>query len=287
MFYIPILGSLLEASGTIIEKKVIKKKNINYKNYIVYGFLTIVCTSIPFLFFFWKLSPEALELKNILIFSSIIIASLIANLLIFYSLKRKSLSEFEPIRLTQPLFTILLAFMLSFFIPAYADERNPAIILLALIASITLIIAHINKHHIKFDKYIIAALIGSFFFALELVLSKTILPYYSSWSFYFLRCLFILIISAAIFRPNLKTIDKQTHYFTWTTSLIWITYRVILYWSYESLGIVFTTITLSILTSIFIFVLAKIFLKEKPTMRQVISAAIIILCVIIAVIIQK
>ena len=177
--------------------------------------------------------------------------------------------------------------MLSFFIPAYADERNPAIILLALIASITLIIAHINKHHIKFDKYIIAALIGSFFFALELVLSKTILPYYSSWSFYFLRCLFILIISAAIFRPNLKTIDKQTHYFTWTTSLIWITYRVILYWSYESLGIVFTTITLSILTSIFIFVLAKIFLKEKPTMRQVISAAIIILCVIIAVIIQK
>lgn len=286
MFYIPILGALLEAVGMILEKKVIKKKNMNYKNYTVYGFLAIVIVSIPFLFFFWKLTPEALELKNILILSAVIITALFANLLFFYSLKRKNLCEYEPIRLTQPLFTILLAFILSFFISVYSNENNPVILILALVASLTLIITHIKKHHLDFDRYIIAALGGSFLFAVELVISKMILPYYSSWTFYFIRCLGILIISWIIFRPSLKRIDKQSHFFIWIVSFIWIFYRVILYWGYEQLGIIFTTILL-ILTPVFIFIFAKIFLKEKATLRQIISAVIIIICVVIAVIIGK
>ncbi len=281
MLYIPILGALLEATGMLIEKKVIKKKNMNYKNYTVYGFLVICAVMIPFLFFFWSVKQEALQLQNILIFIAIIITALIANLLIFYSLKRESLCEFEPIRLTQPLFTILLAFFLSFFIPIYSNEKNPIIMVLAIVASITLIAAHIKKNHLAFDKYIIAAIVGSFLFSVELVLSKMILPFYSSWSFYFIRCLFILIIAWIIFHPSFKKIDRQTHYLTWIVSLIWVVYRVILYWGYESLGIIFTTILL-ILTPIFIFIFARIFLKEKINKRQLISAVIIILCVIAA-----
>lgn len=254
---------------------------MNYKNYTVYGFLIICIVMIPFLFFFWQLKPEALKFNNLLIFIAIVITALIANLLIFYSLKRETLSEFEPIRLTQPLFTILLVFILSFFMPVYSDEKNPLIIMLALIASITLIIAHIKKHHLMFDKYIIAGLAGSFLFSIELVLSKMILPYFSSWSFYFLRCIFILIIAWIIFRPNFKKIDKQTHYLTLIVSLIWIIYRIILYWGYESLGIIFTTILL-ILSPVFIYIFARIFLKEKITKKEIISSIIIILCVITA-----
>ena len=287
MFYIPVIGSLLEATGMIIEKKTIKKKNMNYKNYTIYSFLAIVIVMIPFLFFFWKLTSEALQLKNILIFFAITIFALIANLLIFYSLKRETLSEFEPISLMQPLFTILLAFILSFFISIYSNENNPAILILALIASIALIAAHIKKHHLVYNKYIIAALLGSFFFAVELVLSKMILPYYSSWSFYFLRCVVILIISWIIFRPSFKKIDKRTHYMTWGVSLVWIIYRSILYWGYENLGIIYTTIVLSILSPILIFLFARIFLKEKTTKRQIISAIIILICVIAAILIGK
>lgn len=287
MFYIPILGALLEATGMILEKKVIRKKNMSYKNYTVYGFLAIIIVMIPFLFFFWKLTPEAFQLKNILIFFAIAIIALLANLFIFYSLKRETIGEYEPIALMQPLFTILLAFILSFFLTAYSDENNPIILLLALIASITLIAAHVKKHHLKFDKYIIAALFGGFFFAVELVLSKLILPYYSSWTFYFLRCLVILIIAWLVFRPNFKKIDKQSRYLTWIVSLVWIIYRAILYWGYENLGIIYTTILLSILSPIFIFIFAKIFLKEKITKKQIISAIVILICVIIAIVLGK
>lgn len=287
MIYIPVLGAFLEATGMIIEKKTLKKKNINYKNYCIYSFLAIVIVMIPFLFFFWKLTPEALQLKNILIFFAIAIIALLANLLIFYSLKRETLSEFEPIALMQPLFVILLAFTLSFFISVYSNENNPTILILALIASIALIAAHVKKHHLVYNKYIIAALLGSFFFAMELVLSKMILPYYSSWSFYFLRCLVILIIAWIIFRPSFKKIDKQTHYMTWGVGLVWIILRVILYWGYAALGIIYTTVILSLLSPVLIFLFARIFLKEKITKRQIISAIIILICVVTAVLIGK
>ena len=55
-----------------------------------------------------------------------------------------------------------------------------------------------------FDKYIIAALLGSLFFAFELVISKQILPYYSSITFYFLRCLLMFLITLIIFKPKTK-----------------------------------------------------------------------------------
>lgn len=286
MFYIPILGAFLEATGMIIEKKTLKKKNIDYKNYSIYSFFTIVVVMIPFLFFFWRIDPAAFELKNLLIFLFISIVALIANLLIFYSLKRESLSEFEPIVLMQPLFTILLAFILSFFISAYSNENNPLILVLALIASIALISSHIKKHHLVYDKYIVAALLGGLFFAIELVLSKMILPYYSSWTFYFLRCFVILVICFLIFTPNLKKIDRQSHYLTWIASLLWIVYRAILYWGYESLGIIYTTMILSLLSPVLVFIFARIFLKEKLNYKHIISAIVIISCVVTAILLK-
>jgi len=292
MFYIPIIGALLEASGMIIEKKIMKKKNIDYKTFTVYGFLAIVAVMFPFIFFFWNINPDLLQIKNIMIFLLIVIFALIANVLIFYSLKRETMSEFEPINMMQPLFTILIAFVFSFFLTEYAQERNPIILIIALIASVTLIATHIKRNHLVFNKYIIAALLGGFFFSIELVLTKFLLPssttitfdlIKSSFTFYFLRCLIILIAAYIIFRPSFKKIDKQTHYLNWIVSVIFVVYRIILYWGYATLGIIYTTIILSILSPIFIYIFARIFLKEKITKKQIISAIIIILCIVAAI----
>ncbi len=284
MYWIPILGALLEGSGMTIEKKILRKHQVNFKNYAVYGFLSLILVMIPFLFFFWNIKSEAYELKNILIFTGVVFFSILANLLIFYSLKRETVTEIEPIRLMQPLFTILLAFIFSFFFATYSTERRYSILILALIASTALIATHIKKHHLVYNKYIIAALIGSFFFAIELVISKAILPYYSALTFYFLRCLSIFLITLIIFRPknNLKT---KTKLLILITGAIWVAYRWILYYGYLNLGIIFTTM-LFILGPVFIFIFARIFLKEKITIRQIISSIIIIASIIAAIILE-
>ena len=66
--YLPIIGSIFESSLTITEKKVLRNHKINSINYTVYSFFGIVLIMLPFIFFVWDLSPEALELKNLLIF---------------------------------------------------------------------------------------------------------------------------------------------------------------------------------------------------------------------------
>lgn len=280
MIQLPIIGSFLEATGTILEKKVLKNKYLNYKNYTVYEFLAILVVMLTFIWFVWDLKPEALTIKNIIIFAFVILIATLANLFIFYSLKREKITEFEPIWVMQPLFTILLAFML------YGSERNWGIFFLALIASLSLVLSHIEKHHLKFDKYIIAALIGSFLFAVELVASKPLLPYYSPFSFYFIRCFFIFAITFLIYRPNFKNIGKTNTIMILIIGLIWALYRAIIYYGYESVGIIFTTI-IFILSPVLMFIFAVVFLKEKPTWKQIISTIVIVVCVALAIMIKN
>jgi len=148
-----------------IEKIILKKKYLNYKNYTVFGFLAIVIAMLPLIFFFWKISPEAYLLKNLFVFFLIIFFSILANLFTFVALKRENLTILEPIRLMQPLFTILLAFIMSFFFQIYYLERNYSILILGIVASTTLVLSHVQKHHLIFDKYITSALLGSLFLA--------------------------------------------------------------------------------------------------------------------------
>lgn len=280
MYYLPIIGSFLEATGTTIEKVLMKKRNLNYKNYTVFGFLSIVLIMLTFVFFVWKVDNNAYLPINIILFVFVIAAALGANLLSYFALKRESLGILEPIRLMQPLLTIFLAII---FFPS--ERTNPAVIILAFIASITLVLSHIKKHHLVYDRYIIAAVLGSFLFAVELVLSKPLLQYYNPFTFYFLRCLFVFLITLAIFKPK-DNFDLKTNLTILFTAGIWIAYRIMLYYGYDLYGIVFTTIVF-ILTPIFIYFYARIFLKEKLTWRNIIATIIIIACVVFAIILQN
>lgn len=283
---IPIFGAFFEAAGTILDKKILKDRHMNFKNYTVYGFLAIVLVMLPFIYFLWNINNEAFQLNNILIFASIVVISVFANLSMCYAIKRETVTEIEPIKLMQPLFTILIAYFLSFFFDIYSKERNFSILILSIVASIALILSHVKKHHLKLDKYIIAGILGSLFFAIELSISKMLLPFYSSFTFYFLRCLFIFMITLIIFRPKLSTIPNKSKILLLIVGIIWGIYRIILYYGYLKIGIVFTTM-LFILSPVFIYIFAKIFFKEKLSWRNILSAAVIIICVVIAMILNK
>ena len=87
VYYFPVLGALMLAAGTILERFVLKKRKIGIRSYQVASFLAIVIAISPFLYFFWKLDPMALAPGNIFIFLAVILFALLANLLVFYSLK--------------------------------------------------------------------------------------------------------------------------------------------------------------------------------------------------------
>jgi drug/metabolite transporter (DMT)-like permease len=276
LIYFLIIGGLVLAGGTTLQKVILNKK-ADPKKYQVIEFLGIIIVMIPLIFFFWKLEPQAFDLKNILIFSAIVIISVIANFFGFASIKGEKVNNLEPARIMNPLFIVLLAILFSFINPDLY-ERDFAVIIPALIAGIALIISHIKKHHLKFNKYFKFAIYAAFLYALEMVLSKLILDLYSPISFYFLRCAAIFIVSYIVFRPQMKGLSKKAELQVLAIAALWVGYRVLIYYGFIYLGVIFTTL-LSMLGPIFVYSFARIFLKEKINWKNIAASGVILLCI--------
>jgi len=277
MFYIPFIGALALGLSTLLEKITLRNKKILPNHFIVALFLSAVIVMAPFVYFFSQIQSQALQPLNILLFIGIVIFSILANLLSFYALKWEKLTNLEPIRLLEPLFVVLLAF--AFF----RSERNPAVIIPSIIAALALVFSHIKKHHLDFNKYIFAGIIGSLFYAVELILTKIILPYYNPLTLYFIRCLIIFIVTAIIFHPNLiKELNKKEKLLVLLIGTFWVIFRIATYYGYLYLGVVSTTLVL-MLGPVFIYIFARIFLKEKLTWRNIVATIIIVGCVLYAV----
>ena len=274
-FLISGVGALVLAIGTIIQRITLKKKKVGVKLYQTAEFTAIVLVSLPLLYFFWGMDAHALDLKNIIIFLIVCIFSIIANLCLYYSMKWEKVTHIEPAKLTESLFVIILAVIFSFIFGEGLYERDLRVIIPALVASLALIFSHIRKHHLTFNKYFVAALLGSFFFALELVISRLILDYYSPITFYFLRCALILAVSLIFFRSNLNTFNGKEKAQIFFVGIMWVIYRFVIYYGFVHSGVVFTT--LMVMTStVFIYLFAWKFLKEKIEWKHMVAAGAII-----------
>jgi drug/metabolite transporter (DMT)-like permease len=279
MYYLPILGAMALGAGTIMERLVLKKKHVNIKLYQTAIFLALVVAMLPFIWFFWRTDAAAFTFTNMLILLGVMALSIIANLFVFYSLKWEKINHIEPARMLEPLFTILLALVFSYFFGTALYDRNFKIIIAAVIAGVALVLSHIKKDHLNFNKYFIAAIFGSFFFASELVVSRLILDFYSPIAFYFLRCLGVFLISYAIFRPHFSELDNKLKWRIFITGAIFVIFRVIIYYGYTTLGIISTTLIV-MLGPVFIYLFAWKFLNEKLKWRNIAAAAIILAAVL-------
>src|SRR3989344_810066 len=274
VYYLPILGALALSVGTILERLVLRKRKVNIKLYQVLSFLAIVVAMLPFIYFFWKVDSGAFAIKNIIIFLFVIFFSIIANILGFYSMKLEKITNLEPARVLEPLFVIILAIVFSFFAEGLY-ERNMKIIIPALVSGIVLVVTHFKKDRLEFNKYFIAAIAGSFFFALELVISRLILDFYSPISFFFLRSSSVFLLSWLIFRPKINGLSRKVKWEIFITGAIWVAYRLLVYYGYLNIGVVFTTLLL-MLAPVFVYAFAHFFLKEKMSWKNFVASIVIV-----------
>ena len=224
-----------------------------------------------------------IQLKNILIFLIIITLSIFANLSVLFAFKWEKVSKLEPALIMEPLFVVLLAFVFSFFFTGLY-ERDPQIIIPALIAGGALIYSNIKKHHLSINKYFLAAILGSFLYASELIVTRLILDFYTPISFYFIRCSAIFLLSLLIFKPHMTKLKSRVKWEIFIIGVLWVIFRVIVYYGYLALGVVFTTL-LIMLGPVFVYLFARVFLKEKLELRNIMAAIIIVACVLYVVLV--
>ena len=82
-----------------------------------------------------------------------------------------------------------------------------------------------------------------------------------------------------MFKPNIRNLKNQTKLQILLIGGIWVAFRIVIYYGYLNLGIIFTTLML-MLGPILIYVFAKIFLKEKLTWKNILASIVILVCVL-------
>lgn len=225
---------------------------------------------------FWEVKAQATESLFVLLMVAVVAIACVRNLLYYYSFQREGLCQIEPFMSFSPLLTVLLAGMI------YPNETNGTVFILAIIAAIALVFSKIEKKHLTIDKALIPIVAVVFLEALENNLTRELLRFYSPVSMYMIRCFFIAISLLIFVRPKIGKLYIKEVGSLLAISFLWVLVMVAVYYSYQSVGVVYTSLVL-MLSPILIVLGSKFILKEKGVSKKNIIALVIVLaCVVLA-----
>lgn len=245
---------------------------------ILFIFLFLLtATLFPFL---GKISPDILTLKYLLLFLGMIATAIIWNVYYYKGLQAEKVQEFELIVMFQPLLTILLA---TVFL---RGERNIHIEIAAFIASICLIIAHINKNHLKLSKGATQLVLAVVFMSVELIIIDLLLNVMSPVALYAIRTGILLIFFYFYFKPQISRVANSNTWLIFVTAILGVTQMVSKFYGFNMYGVIYTSLVL-ILAPLLVYIISAVYLHEKLKPRMVISALVIVGCIVYATVLGR
>jgi len=198
------------------------------------------------------------------------------NVFYYQALSKENIQEFDLIIVTEPLVTIALAGVYL------SSERNPTVLLLALIAAIALIFAHMRHHKVRIDRYAKELIVAVFLMGVEVLIIKYLLGAFSPISLYFWRTLFVFGALYAMYRPDFKKVALRDFTIIFIDALFGVLQMVARYYGYNIGGVVVTTLAL-LLGPVIVEVYSLSVMKEKVSSKSVLAFVVVCLCVLISI----
>ncbi len=273
----PIGAAFLQAGSFTLDKIVLSLKKITYRTYVGISFpLMFIITLI--IFFIFK-PPLTLSLFSgnilyLLIVSIILI--IITNLIFYKALDADKVSEMEIISL---LGSIPLIIFTGFI---FAEERDYIIIILALLASCSVIWAHWKGHHFQIIKttklFLLWTLLVLPFGA---IITKSLLAVWNPISLELVRVGVIALILGPFFLRFEKKVSLKAFLLLIATNILTTIAWILYFFSYQKLGIIQTTLIFSI-QPLLVYFASIFFLKEKLHWKKFVSFLIILTAIVLA-----
>jgi len=270
-----LLSAISNAGSIIVDKIVLTKKRVPHEFFIPVLFLMVFVISLALYPFLGSVGKGALNWTQILTFVGMIIAALIQNVAYYRALKSEKVVEFELFNMLLPLATVLLA---AIVFPA---ERNMHVFIAAIIASLALIFVHYKKAYFRFAKYSGTLLVAVIFIAVESLFQKALLSDYSPVALYFFRSGILFVIFWLIFNPDFLKASRARWLSVLWSALLAEGTMIFRFYGFATQGIVFTVLIL-VLAPFLVYFFSFLFLKEKPSGRIMIGAAVVILAIVYA-----
>jgi len=145
---------------------------------------------------------------------------------------------------------------------------------------------HLRKNHFHFSKQSGNMILAVIFIAIESLFQKYLLADYSPIALYFFRCGILFVIFWMMFNPNFLKAPKKSWLWLLWSALLSEGMMVLRFYGFATQGIVFTVLIL-ILSPFLVYLFSFIFLKEKPSVKIIVGAMVVILAIIYATIMGR
>lgn len=276
----PFLAALAQVGGIVVDKITLTRRQVSTHVFVpLLFFFLFLITAILFPFF-GQISASILELKYIFIFIFIIITAIVWNIFYYQGVQSEKMHEFELILMMQPLLTILLA---TIFLKG---ESNIHIEIAAIAAAVFLIISKLQKAHITLSKGSYKLVLAVVFMSVELILIKVMLAAISPVALYAIRTGLLFILFMVCYRPHFNRVADTNLWLILLTSIFGVTQMIAKFYGFEAYGVVYTSLIL-ILSPILVYFVSTVFLHEKLKVKTVVSAIVILGCIVYATILGK
>ncbi|MFA5996053.1 MAG: DMT family transporter [Patescibacteria group bacterium] len=276
-----LFSTITESLATVIDKFNLKVQKLTGNTFTAVLFIAMAIISVPLLLYFSITNPSVFTPTTFGLLLLVVFGSTLQNMLFYKGLTQRNLSSLEPLRNTEPMFVIIMAFFL------FPDERNITVLILGAITSLALVYAHIEKSneglwHVQFDRYTLFVIVSMFISGLLHLVYKIILVSVSSVTLYSVRAIGVAIILGLFVRPKLALISSKQRGYFFLSAILYSAAAILKYYSITTIGIGSTVL---ILTSgpALVYLLSKFLLKEQLTANKIVASVIIVICLIVAV----
>lgn len=273
-----IIASIGYAGGVIIDKIVLSVYSVPVRRFIPWLFIWLaVITGFAVYIFKGSFNHAALSSNNLILFGAMIAVAFTWNLYYYQGIQREAVHEFELVMLFGPLATILLA---EIFLPS---ERSVATFIAGIIASLALLLARVEKKHLRLSPYWKQLFVATFLMAFESILLKKLLAVYDPTTLYLARTAILAVAFIIVFRPKLLQVSKSAYALTIASAFFGVIQMVLKFYGFQNIGVVETTLIL-ILGPVLVFFISNFFFKERLQKKTAISALVVIACVLYVVV---
>lgn len=265
-----ILSALFAAIANILARTLLKQ--LKSKDILGISFLTTAVTLILISPLFYKFN---ISLVTVVLLVIIALIDTLANYYYFKTFEKTDASVATPILSLAPAFTFFFGWLLI------GDVASLSTYVLASLIIILVVLFSVDLKNFKeFNSYTLKpALYSSFLFGISAIPSKfllTKLDAINSPTLYMFRAGLIALFALLFFDFSIRDITIRQYRTIFVRGLFVISQWVLLYYALSQ-GNAGVTLTLGNTTPIFVFLLSIVFLREKPTIKKIIAAILVLI----------
>lgn len=267
---IAVASAFLGAIATILARTLLR--NIRAQDILSINFFIMAIVLLLLSPLFYTFNASMLTMGLVLLIALIDTA---ANYFYFKTFEQTDASVASPLLSLAPAFTFFFSWILL-------SDTTRASSLVASFAILALILVFsIDFSHFSAFKRITLwpAIISSILFGLSAIPAKYLLDdlhAINAPTLYMFRAGFIALFAVLVFNFSVASLSTKQIRIIFFRGLIVISQWILLYYAL-TLGNAGSVITLGNITPIFVFLLSVLFLKEKPTLKKVMCAGLILL----------